>query len=220
VPTAAPRAGVACRGRRDGRPHRPQSTSGHRSRRSGKPARSVRRSLSLPSCVLQLAPLSPAKAARTTRGRPQLRPQDRIRSQTRDRRPIAGPRHPLRPRFARSSSAGHRWPAARDTSWPTRITSSGRHIMRRSMRQAPSAASTRPPRRTAAVRAGSGGRSSRGSYGNGGQPPYDPDSCRAPGGSVTICLYAARPFGGSMADFATCQPDYRAGVLPELEAWW
>ncbi len=36
--------------------------------------------------------------------------------------------HPLRPHFARSSSAGHRWSAARDTSWPTRITSSGRHI--------------------------------------------------------------------------------------------
>jgi len=36
--------------------------------------------------------------------------------------------HPLRPHFARSSSAGHRWPAARDSSWPTRITSSGRHI--------------------------------------------------------------------------------------------
>ena len=37
--------------------------------------------------------------------------------------------HPLRPHFARSSSAGRRWSAAaRDTSWPTRITSSGRHI--------------------------------------------------------------------------------------------
>jgi ABC-type transport system substrate-binding protein len=36
--------------------------------------------------------------------------------------------HPLRPHFARSSSAGHRWSAGRDTSWPTRITSSGRHI--------------------------------------------------------------------------------------------
>jgi hypothetical protein len=36
--------------------------------------------------------------------------------------------HPLRPHFARSSSAGHRWPTARNTSWPTRITSSGRHI--------------------------------------------------------------------------------------------
>ena len=50
----------------------------------------------------------------------------------RDRRPFVGARHPLRPRFARSSSAGHRWPAARDTSWLTLITSSGRHIMRRS----------------------------------------------------------------------------------------
>jgi hypothetical protein len=71
----------------------------------------------------------------------------------RDRRPFVGARHPLRPHFARSSSAGHRWPAARDTSWLTLITSSGRHIMRRSVRQAPSAASTRPPRRTAAQRA-------------------------------------------------------------------
>ena len=66
----------------------------------------------------------------------------------RDRRPFVGARHPLRPHFARSSSAGHRWSAARDTSWLTLITSSGRHIMRRSARQAPSAASTRPPRRT------------------------------------------------------------------------
>jgi hypothetical protein len=82
VPTAAPWVGVACRGSRDGRPRRPQSKSGHRSRRSGKPAGSMCRSLSLPSCVLQLAPLSPAQAARTTRGRPQLRPQDWIRSQT------------------------------------------------------------------------------------------------------------------------------------------
>ena len=64
----------------------------------------------------------------------------------RDRRPFVGARHPLRPHFARSSSAGHRWSAARDTSWLTLITSSGRHIMRRSVRQAPSAASTRPPR--------------------------------------------------------------------------
>ena len=71
----------------------------------------------------------------------------------RDRRPFVGARHPLRPHFARSSSAGHRWRAARDTSWLTLITSSGRHIMRRSVRQAPSAASTRPPRRTAARRA-------------------------------------------------------------------
>lgn len=30
----------------------------------------------------------------------------------RDRRPLAGARHPLRPHSARSSSAGHRWPAA------------------------------------------------------------------------------------------------------------
>jgi hypothetical protein len=49
----------------------------------------------------------------------------------RNRRPFVGARHPLRPHFARSSSAGHRWPAARDTSWPTLITSSGRHMMRR-----------------------------------------------------------------------------------------
>jgi hypothetical protein len=69
----------------------------------------------------------------------------------RDRRPFVGARHPLRPHSARSSSAGHRWSAARDTSWLTLITSSGRHIMRRSVRQAPSAASTRPPRRTADI---------------------------------------------------------------------
>jgi hypothetical protein len=37
----------------------------------------------------------------------------------RDRRPFVGARHPLRPHFARSSSAGHRWSAARDTSWLT-----------------------------------------------------------------------------------------------------
>jgi integrase-like protein len=42
-----------------------------------------------------------------------------------------------------------RWPAARGTSWPTLINSGCRHIMRRSVPQAPSAASTRPPRRTA-----------------------------------------------------------------------
>jgi hypothetical protein len=82
VPTAAPWADVACRASPDGRPHRPQSKSGHRSRRSGKPTGSVCRSSPLPSCVLQLAPLSPAQAATTTRGRPQLRPQDWIRSQT------------------------------------------------------------------------------------------------------------------------------------------
>ena len=83
MPTAAPWADVACRASPDGRPHRPQSKSGHRSRRSGKePTGSVCRSSPLPSCVLQLAPLSPAQAARTTRGRPQLRPQDWIRSQT------------------------------------------------------------------------------------------------------------------------------------------
>jgi hypothetical protein len=68
-----------------------------------------------------------------------------------DRRPFAGARHPLQPHFARSSSAGHGWPAARDTNSLTLITSSGRHIMRRSVRQAPSAASTRPPRRTAGL---------------------------------------------------------------------
>ena len=82
MPTAAPWADVACRASPDGRPHRPQSKSGHRSRRSGKPTGSVCRSSPLPSCVLQLAPLSPAQAATTTRGRPQLRPQDWIRSQT------------------------------------------------------------------------------------------------------------------------------------------
>jgi hypothetical protein len=82
VPTAAPWADVAYRASPDGRPHRPQSKSGHRSRRSGKPTGSVCRSSPLPSCVLQLAPLSPAQAATTTRGRPQLRPQDWIRSQT------------------------------------------------------------------------------------------------------------------------------------------
>jgi hypothetical protein len=71
----------------------------------------------------------------------------------RDRRPFVGARHPLRPHFARSSSAGHRWSAARDTSWLTLITSSGRHMMRRSVRQAPSVAPTRPPRRTAGRRA-------------------------------------------------------------------
>ena len=82
MPTAAPWADVACRASPDGRPHRPQSKSGHRSRRSGKPTGSVCRSSPLPSCVLQLAPLSPAQAATTTRGRPQLKPQDWIRSQT------------------------------------------------------------------------------------------------------------------------------------------
>jgi hypothetical protein len=82
VPTAAPWADVACRASPDGRPHRPQSKPGHRLRRSGKPTRSVCRSSPLPSCVLQLAPLSPAQAATTTRGRPQLKPQDWIRSQT------------------------------------------------------------------------------------------------------------------------------------------
>jgi hypothetical protein len=82
VPTAAPWADVACRASPDGRPHRPQSKPGHRSRRPGKPTGSVCRSSPLPSCVLQMAPLSPAQAATTTRGRPQLRPQDWIRSQT------------------------------------------------------------------------------------------------------------------------------------------
>jgi hypothetical protein len=82
VPTAAPWADVVCRASPDGRPHRPQSKSGHRSRRSGKPTGSVCQSSPLPSCVLQLAPPSPAQAATTTRGRPQLRPQDWIRSQT------------------------------------------------------------------------------------------------------------------------------------------
>ena len=67
--------------------------------------------------------------------------------------PVRRSRHPLRPHFARSSRAGHRWPAARDTSRLTLITSSGRHIMRRSVRQAPSAASTQPPHRPAAMRA-------------------------------------------------------------------
>jgi hypothetical protein len=38
--------------------------------------------IALAFLCLQLAPLSPAQAATTTRGRPQLRPQDRIRSQT------------------------------------------------------------------------------------------------------------------------------------------
>jgi len=52
-------------------------------------------------------------------------------SQTRDRRPFVGAGHTLRPHFARSSSAGRRWSAARHTSWLTLITSSGRHIMRR-----------------------------------------------------------------------------------------
>ena len=81
-PQPPPGPTVACRASPDGRPHRPQSKSGHRSRRSGKPTGSVCRSSPLPSCVLQLAPLSPAQAATTTRGRPQLRPQDWIRSQT------------------------------------------------------------------------------------------------------------------------------------------
>ena len=78
---------------------------------------------------------------------------DWIRSQTPESPARLSEPHPLRPHFARSSSAGHRRSAARNTSWPNRITSSGRHIMRRSVRQAPSAASTRPPRRTAAWRA-------------------------------------------------------------------
>jgi hypothetical protein len=82
VPTAALWADVACRASPDGRPRRPQSKSGHRSRRPGKPTGSVCRSSPLPSCVLQMAPLSPAQAATTTRSRPQLRPQDWIRSQT------------------------------------------------------------------------------------------------------------------------------------------
>jgi hypothetical protein len=130
-------------------PHRPQPGSGHRPRRPEKPAGSVCRSSPLPSCVLQMAPLSPAQAATTTRSRPQLRPQDRTGSQTPGTPPVRRSRHPLRPHSARSGSAGHRWPAARHASWLTLITSSARHIMRRSARQAPSAASTRPPRRTA-----------------------------------------------------------------------
>jgi hypothetical protein len=153
VPTAAPWADVACRASPDGRPHRPQSKSGHRSRRSGKPTGSVCRSSPLPSCVVQLAPLSPAQAATTTRGRPQLRPQDWIRSQTPGSPPVRRSQTSAAAHFARSGSAGHRWSAARDTSWLTLITSSGRHIMRRSVRQAPSAASTRPPRRAAGRRA-------------------------------------------------------------------
>jgi len=67
VPTAAPWARVACRASPDECPHRPQPGSGHRPRRPEKPAGSVRRSSPLPSCVLQLAPPSPAQAATTTR---------------------------------------------------------------------------------------------------------------------------------------------------------
>jgi hypothetical protein len=74
-------------------------------------------------------------------------------SQTPGTPPVRRSRHPLRPHSAQSGSAGHRWPAARHASWLTLITSSGRHIMRRSVREAPSAASMRPPRRTAARRA-------------------------------------------------------------------
>jgi hypothetical protein len=115
----------------------------------GEPTRSVCRSSPLPSCVFswlhfrQPRRQQPHVAAHSSDHRigSGLRP--------RDRRPFVGARHPLRPHFARSSSAGHRRSAARDTSWLTLITSSGRHIMRRSVRQAPSAASRRPPRRTA-----------------------------------------------------------------------
>ncbi len=72
-------------------------------------------------------------------------------SQTPGTPPVRRSRHPLRPHSAQSGSAGHRWPAARHASWLTLITSSGRHIMRRSVREAPSAASMRPPRRTAVL---------------------------------------------------------------------
>lgn len=72
-------------------------------------------------------------------------------SQTPGTPPVRRSRHPLRPHSAQSGSAGHRWPAARHASWLTLITSSGRHIMRRSVREAPSAASMRPPRRTAVI---------------------------------------------------------------------
>ncbi len=179
MPTAAPWADVACRGSRDGRPHRPRSKYGHRSRRSGKPTGSVSRSLSLPSCVLQLPPLSPAQAARTTRGRPQLRPQDWIRSQTPGSPPVRRSQCRLPPSWDRCAGfsattyhAGKRQPDIRcgrtsrgrpvpviDGRQPGTpagrplITSSGRHIMRRSVRQAPSSASTRPPRRPAGLRA-------------------------------------------------------------------
>ena len=122
MPTAAPRADVACRASPDGRPHRPQSKSGHRSRRSGKPAGSVCRSSPLPSCVFswlhfrQPRRQQPHVAAHSSDHRigSGLRP--------RDRRPFVGARHLLRPHFARSSSTGHRWSAARDTSWLTLIT--------------------------------------------------------------------------------------------------
>ena len=148
MPAAAPWVGAACRGSRDGRPRRPQSKSGHRSSRSGKPAdQCVDHCPCLPVFFSWLHFRQPRRqephvAAHSSDHRigSGLRP--------RDCRPFVGAGHPLRPHFARSSSADHRWSEARDTRWPTWITSSGRHIMRRSVRQVPSAASTRPPCRT------------------------------------------------------------------------
>lgn len=126
MPTAAPWADVACRASPDGRPHRPQSKPGHRSRRSGKPPGSVCRSSPLPSCVLQLAPLSPAQAATTTRGRPQLRPQDWIRSQTPGSPPVrrsqtsaAAALHPVgQCRSSMVSSPGHQLADPDHQQWP------------------------------------------------------------------------------------------------------
>jgi hypothetical protein len=128
VPTAAPWADVACRASPDGRPHRPQPKSGHRSRRPEKPTGSVCRSSPLPSCVLQMAPLSPAQAATTTRDRPQLRPQDWIRSQTPGSPPVhrsqTSAAATLRPaeqcRSSMAGSPGHQLADPDHQQWPAR----------------------------------------------------------------------------------------------------
>jgi hypothetical protein len=107
----------------------------------------------LPSCVLQLAPHSPAHAARTTRGRPQLRPQDWIRSLTpeiaaRSSEPDIGCGRTSPVEQRRSSMAGnprHQLADHDHQQWsPHNAEISA---------AAPSAASTRPPRRTAWSRA-------------------------------------------------------------------
>jgi len=113
----------------------------------------VCRSSPLPSCVLQLAPLSPAQAATTTRGRPQLRPQDWIRSQTPGSPPVrrsrASAAAALRAvdqcRSSMVGSPGHQLADPDHQQWSphnAQICAAGAE-----------AASTRPPRRTAAMRA-------------------------------------------------------------------
>jgi hypothetical protein len=153
VPTAAPWAGVACRGSRDGRPHRPQPKPGHQSRHPGKPARSVRRSLSLPFLCSSAGSTFASKGGKNHTWPPtaQTTGLDRVSDPgIAARSPEPGIRCGRTPRGRAAPVIDGR---QRDTSWPTLITSSGRHIMRRSMRQAPSAASTWPPHRTAAPRA-------------------------------------------------------------------